>query len=204
MKNAVFALMCLMVLTAVSYGQESASPSMSKEDVKQIREAAEGLRTVFGIEDPKADGKKDDQKDGQKKTIVDVADKAVDMAGRMVSQAAESIEKVAPEVWRIMIRQQYVKAVSGPILPCLLLVVVFAYYNTLRKWCPDPKQQISSGDNETGFWCFQYPVPLVAGVACGVWACIAFSMSVKYLINPEFYAIRDMLMMILNKGNGVG
>ncbi len=203
----------LFVVLAISFGmanncvfsQENAEAekpqSLSKQDIQQIREAAQGLKEVFGIEDDSA--KKNDSKTGkpEKKTMADVADKAVDMAGRMVAQAAETIQKVAPDVWRIMIKQQYAKATSIIIIPVGLLIILFIAYRQVNKWWPRPERGFDSNDENCNWWIVCKIVPFIGGIALSVWFAIALSFSVKYLINPEFYAIRDMLMMILGKGN---
>jgi hypothetical protein len=220
MRRFFTTLMAIIVVTSFSSWAvaKTSTPDtdhsgFNKADAEQIRDAAQGLREVFGVEET-ATGeqtKKPATTDSSKKTIADVADKAVDMADRMVSKAAESLQKVAPDVWRIMIRQQYVKAISGPILPLTLLAIVLIYYKVLKKWIPDHNNSETLGSpNDPNnplvfFWIvFQYWIPVVCGIWFSIWFSMAMTESIKYLVNPEFYAVRDMLMMILNKGNGVG
>ena len=209
MRNLVLGIVCSLVFSGSVMAAQAVpaergtSTGLTPKDVVQLKEAAQGLRQVFGIEDKTA---KSDQNPAQKqageehpqKTMADVADKAVDMAGRMVGQAAEQIQKVAPDVWRIMIRQQYAKGLADVIVPLCLLGITFVYFKIARKhW---KYEEESDGDLKTVSFLFVNLAPFLCGIALAIWTAIQISSSMMYLINPEFYAIRDMLMLLLNKG----
>jgi hypothetical protein len=211
----LFTLACLVIFPpAQSYSQtaekeKAATPPLGKQDVKDLREAAEGIREVFGIEKPVSTEKpnpgtadsKTAKPEEKRKTVADVADKAVDMVDRLVTQAAGSIQKVAPDVWRIMIRQQYAKAISGISTPLLLIIVTIICFRVMKKWWHiDYKSKDYEDIDKTWHFIITQLVPFAACLILGIWLSVAITASVAYLINPEYYAVRDMLMMILNKG----
>lgn len=96
--------------------QTVASPEKTKEqaitpeDAKKVREEVKKLGEIFGV---KAE-EKGEKKEGQKKevTMASVADKALDLMTQSVATISAAIQKVAPEIWRIMIKQQYAKAIA--------------------------------------------------------------------------------------------
>lgn len=136
-----------------------------------------------------------------------VADKALDMASGMLASVAKTLEKAAPEVWRIMIRQQYAKAVMGLIVPWMLwlgilictIILNFKIKHSIRG-CKEPVDR-----------CDGCTLKLVAGIIIpigllgisGIWGANRLASTAAYLINPEFYAIRDLILMVLNRGQGV-
>jgi len=187
---------------------------LSGKDVEQIKDAVSGLRQVFGVEEPQqqAKDKKTSEQSSespektqpQQKNMADVADKAVDMASKMVAQTAEQLQKVAPDVWRIMIKQQYAKAISDVIVPVFLFLLTICYFKIAKKYWKLEEASKVAGDSEFSEkdMCFVlvHFLPFIAGFVTAGWMAVRISYSVLYLINPEYYAIRDMLMMILNKG----
>lgn len=205
-------LVCLAVLSCVGFSfaeEESKNPPLNKEEIQQLKAATEGLKEVFGIEGEKPATKTEGKKTENKKTIADVADKAVDMAGKLVSQAAETIQKVAPDVWKIMIKQQYANALGNIVLPLLLIILVVAYNKVVAKklgYAGKTQEEIKvlfdrmdSTDDQVGVFIFYDVVPVAGMLIVGIWTAIAVSASLKYIINPEFYAVRDMLLMLLGK-----
>ncbi len=136
----------------------------------------------------------------QNKTMADVLDKGIDLFAGYVTSVSDMIQKIAPDVWRIMIRQQYAKAISGVILPLMLLLTILTYYRVAKKWFklgPDDKMFDFEDDYTTGRTWFLGILPAFASVVCGVWFAISFSYAVLILINPEYYALKDLLNMIL-------
>ena len=120
---------------------------LTPEDVKQLQESAQGLRQVFGIEQSVApvSVQTTTPQAASRPTMAEVADKAVDIVNRMVVSAVESIQKVAPDVWRIMIKQQYARAAGDLMVPAGLLITVLVlnatYLRRLRMLSTECKER---------------------------------------------------------------
>ena len=123
------------------------------------------------------------------------------MVKDLVTSVSKTLESVAPQVWRIMIRQQYAKAIADLVLPWALFAMVILYWVIMnKKWVIPVKEggydryeeeRVARAILATG-------VPIVAGIAFFCWGAYALANSIKYLVNPEYYAVRDLLIMLLN------
>lgn len=138
-------------------------------------------------------------------TLAKVADKALDMASGLLASIATTLQKTAPETWRIMIRQQYAKAVGDLIVPWMLFSVgLFGVWFLNKKF----KHSISGC---CVYNCDDCAWKSVLGIAVPwlflsiglLWGANRLADSLKYLVNPEFYAIRDLVLLVLNRGQGV-
>lgn len=127
---------------------------------------------------------------------VEVIDKTLSMVKGAISGVADAIAKVAPHVWHIMVKQQYIKAVTEVILPwSLFIMTIIAYYWQKKIW----NLEKVKGSGEEGYhWFFQYIAPSVLWVIFSIWGCIEISSSMALILNPEYYAIRDLMLMALN------
>lgn len=176
--------------------QKDQKATFNDQDKAKAQKELEDLGKAFGAE-PQTEKKETPQP----KTIADVADKALDKVGDLVSSIASNMQKIAPEVWRIMIRQQYAKAIAGPVTPLGLLLLVFFYRHILSK-----RFKIDSVDNEPNqpsFW-FARVIPVFFLIVFGGWLFGEIGSSVKILINPEYYAVRDLVQLLLNRGQVSG
>lgn len=141
------------------------------------------------------------------KTAADVADRALTMVSGLVAQLAQSIEKIAPQLWRIMIRQQYSKAAGNLLFPWAVFLFVFIYWLVARKrvpkmianWDGTSKRELEREVAEltTIGFIFAHAIPIVVMVIFAFRGCWALSESIQLLINPEYYAVRDILQMLL-------
>lgn len=135
------------------------------------------------------------------KNMAEVADKALDLATGTVGRMAETLQKVAPDIWRIMIRQQYARVAGDLLTPTLLFVALLVAgcvltAATKRRWAKDPR-----GDNELTFAFTVFSV--IAWIVFAICTCILAiegGDAVKRLINPEYYAIRDLVLVLLGRG----
>src|SRR5687767_4312518 len=118
-KGTLVALMGLVLAASPLVAQE-ASPQpndgLSKQDVEVLKDAVSALQDSFAPTASPAPGAQASPAPPQK-NMADVADKVVDLGARAIAQAAGTVQKVAPEVWRIMIRQQYAKAAGLLVVP---------------------------------------------------------------------------------------
>ncbi|MBI4142653.1 hypothetical protein HY480_02140 [Candidatus Uhrbacteria bacterium] len=128
--------------------------------------------------------------------LADALASALDPATGVVAQAAARIEVVAPDVWRIMIRQQYAKAVAALVLPWGIVLVALLYAIIVSAWWPHTPH---AGDDRFFFVRF---VPFVVGLGGCIWGCFALSKVAKFIVNPAYYAIQDLLLLLLRNANG--
>ncbi len=198
---AAFIVAAPLIVQAQSSSPEVVVPSASAEalnakELEALTSAVTMLQRSFAVDER---GNKKEPSTEQSTTMADVADKVVNLGARAIAQAADSVEKVAPKVWGVMVRQQYAKAIGDltvPFVGFLITLIIFVRTKAfrIRVW----HEERSSGEEF-----FLAVVIVVALMITALWLAYALSNSVMYLINPEFYAFRDLLVMILNKGQGL-
>jgi len=130
-------------------------------------------------------------------TVADVADKALNLTVDAVTQIAVGLEKAAPEVWRIMIKQQYANAIGDLLGPTLWLIFFFVCLYVMNKKIPlSMMKDLDPYDaNIIPFGMVWVLIP-IAGLCTMIAFTCNLTSSVKILINPEYYAIKDLLQMI--------
>lgn len=123
------------------------------------------------------------------KTAADIADQALNMLGDAATKMSDMLQKTAPEVWRIMIRQQYAEAAVNVTLAALFFgVSIGLYYST--------KKVLTVRDNrayDEEWKVFAKVVVFVAILATSIIFVCNVGYSIGRLINPEYYAIANML-----------
>ncbi|MBL7045333.1 MAG: hypothetical protein ISR98_01915 [Parcubacteria group bacterium] len=192
----MFCFLSVFTLSTVKVNAKSDEKSiiadvMSKEDEVKLRKQLKQFAGVFGVESKVEEPPPPVE---TKKTIADVADKGLEMVEGMVAQLSSTLQKIAPDVWRIMLKQQYVKAVSGVITPWSIVLLVFIFFKILsKKWNPTDKDA-----EECKVW-FVYIIPIIASIVFCVLGIIGISNAFRYVINPEFYAIKDLLLVLLGQ-----
>jgi hypothetical protein len=124
-----------------------------------------------------------------------------------VASVANSIQKIAPHLWRIMIVQQYTKAIGDLVVPFGCLIIAIGYLFIIRKkWALYPKDQrtikVYESNYATTEWVCQVIFRQILAPAVVVITSLFFlaylSESIKYIINPEYYAVKDILTMVLH------
>lgn len=200
----ILAIGCTIALShSVAQAEEPASATkgaLTPADETKLREQIGRLAGAFGVEPekPAAPPAPQPAPEPEKKTMAEVADKALDMASGLVGEVAATLQKVAPHVWRIMVKQQYAKAAADLVLPWGLVLITFAYMRIMKKrW---PIDGGAGSDEKTARKIIGSIAPACLAGIFAIWGVIALGDTIKYLINPEFYAIRDLLIMLLNKG----
>lgn len=175
-----------------------------QKDSERLRKNVQELGRIFEIEpepEPKpAITNTPPPAPSTHKTVGDVMDKAIDKVSDVVGAMADAIQKVAPEVWKIMLKQQYAKALGNVIPPIGIAIVLWIASRSFKSWRARIIQVNGTNKDEYGWACgFYYGSLILISISSIVAVCI-FAASIKYLINPEFYAIQDLLRLILNKG----
>lgn len=202
-----FSLAVALLCSSVAFAEDPApaqAPPLDAKDATAIRNDVKQLGQIFGIQSnlpatPKSqDGTTKDS--APQKTMADVADKAVTMAGQAIASIAANVQKVAPEVWRIMLLQQVVKGVKGIIIPVGILILLQVYiFFVNRYWWKAPEAPKTEPD-DTHTWriIITRVVPIMFSFGFAIWCFVALADAAGYLINPEFYAIQDLLRIILS------
>ena len=207
----LFILLFGIYTPALTYAQtspatsNSVSPSqvMSPEDMQKMREQLAALSKAMGNPDPTSTAAPS-SKPSETNNMAKVADKALDMVGNAVATLSNSLSKIAPQVWRIMIIQQYAKAVDSIIVPTLLLILLCVLTVIVRKNFPAPPAWDDHWDGtEWGMFWIRTVIPIILLCILGCVLVGCLSESVKLLINPEYYAIKDILMMLTNPSGAV-
>lgn len=206
MKSVLIALaLCLSVPTfAATNPDGGATQAVSTDDATKIRDGVKALGQAFGVQPPAPAQTQAPAQPAPQKSMTDIADKALDMFGGLVANISNTLEKIAPHVWRIMVRQQYAKAIADTTVPFLLLLMAIIYPFVFRKVWKRPEPFYYQGqqtDEATTWIVFGTALPLIFGIAMTIWLANAFADSAKYIFNPEYYAVKDILTMILNPGS---
>lgn len=204
------------VPTGYAFAQEAerapaASAVFTPEQQEEARAALQMLGQAFGVTDDaaapaKAETKAEPKK--EKKTMADVADKALDAVTNAVATIAGKMEQVAPKVWEVMIVQQYAKAIGFIIVPFGLVIILFIYmfatrYAASKKYPLEEKVIFERGDITSygALWIFTTLIPSILLVCIGIWFFNRAADSVMYVINPDYYAVKDLLQMLLKPGS---
>jgi len=224
----VFAVCAVPQVSFADATDELADKILQDKDAAQIKEQLSAFGKVLDLgeelqakEPPLNEAKKESPK-----TLADVGDRALQLAEGMVTSTAATLEKFAPEVWRIMINQQYAKAMSALVVPVGLLFTALLWFLIMRKkwrlvwekeepFSAQKMHERSAGSTEKTtktvtcrigseakslrMWIVNI-LPGVAMVGFGIWAAVAAKSVIMLLVNPEFYAIRDLVLLLLGKG----
>ncbi|MFA6407291.1 MAG: hypothetical protein WCV80_01120 [Candidatus Paceibacterota bacterium] len=215
MKRSFVVLMAFLVIlsTGLVFAQKSAvrsdssiSQAMTPEEAKKIRESVIALGELFGVnqnsqQQNQQPVQQQNQQQGSGKTVADVADKALDLLAKGITTIAENLEKTAPFVWKVMIKQQYANAIANLIVPWSLFFGVVTYMSISRKMFKKSDREIDGKiDWDSGRVWVVSAIPTILLIIFGTWGFNRLSDSIQLLINPEYYAIRDLLRMIMSGG----
>ena len=111
------------------------------------------------------------------------------------TKIGDAISTLAPEVWRIMIRQQYaqVGAMIIAIIICLVIIKI------LRKQLKKVDAEIKEDVYEDGWQILRVFIYL-AIIGCVIAILVMSINCALYAINPEYYAIKDLASLVSNGG----
>lgn len=186
------------------------APPISKEDAAKLKGLLDQFNKVESGEKPPAPSTSSTpEKKEESKTMANVADRALDMLGSVVAGISQSLQKIAPEVWRIMIKQQFAKAAFNVATPLLFFLGGLIGIVIMRKmWKAGEGPLIDQLPKEVRYtgWdkgdgmilkqIFRSWIPLAFLVISGGILAINIGESIKLVINPEFYAIKDLITLV--------
>ncbi len=129
-----------------------------------------------------------------------LGDRALGEGTRAVLAIAETIDEFDDDIWAIMVRQQYSVAIARLVVPWGLLLASLIVYLRLRskRWLPEGDVVTENEKKVAAFSGFVYGrfFPLLSVGLFGIIALSATSNSLMQLINPYFYALRDIVGML--------
>jgi hypothetical protein len=203
----IILLIALMFSTLSLYAQEpTPQPTQQRQpSAQELQEAKEVLKAIVEQDKPTTTGTPQ-----QGKTVADVLDKGLESFSQFAVTLEGVVSKYAPEVWRIMILQQYSKAIGYPAFWGLMLLGIIIIQRIVRSffgmekgqslWKPteaDTKNIRYSFENYNGaYWARVWTggiIPLVFSVPVTIAFFYSLTESIMILINPEYYALRDII-----------
>lgn len=203
-----FTLFCFLFMTSMSASsfaqdaaQSPAKSSINVEDVRQLGEQVKALKAIVS-DDPKPESKPEPKAEPaeQSKSMGDVADKALDMLGGAVGTVADTLKKIGPEVWRIMIIQQYANAARSLAGPLFALIASLIVFFAARKSLAIKEDEMGYDHSDwRGFKRVLKGVTWFAPCLCALIVAINLSEAAAMLINPEYYALKDLLGLLTGK-----
>jgi hypothetical protein len=194
----LFSFLFLVSLPVTVQAQEPAKTTVSAEDIRQLGEQVKALKSIVADEpkpEPKPEAKPPE------KTMADVSDKALDMLGGAVGTVSETLKKLGPEVWRIMILQQYAEAATMVIGPLFMLIASLIAMFALRKPLTITEEE-RRGYDHSDMRIFKHVVRAITYFVpclCALICAIQFSSAIAMIINPEYYALKDLLGLMTGK-----
>lgn len=211
-KVLLFCLVCCFNLNIALATEDNIG--LSQKDTEDLKRAARVLGNAFDVnvqqEGAGAQSTPSAQEEGKEeshKTVGDAMDKGLNMVKGFVVTLSSTLEKIAPRVWTVMVRQQYAKGIGLIVVPWGLLITLLIYISILKRlWrAPASKEELEDSmvsldpeilDFVPRRWFVIY-LPFVLGFFFTVWGVVNLRDAVLYFINPEYYAIKDLLEMIL-------
>ncbi len=184
-------------------------PVSDHVDTAKLRENLAPLANTFGVKpDDQAStpSSGDDQSfnvSSDHKTMADVADRALTSIQDVTAKVADSLSKIAPQVWRIMIKQQIAKAIVAPLDSLARLggaLVLWGFGHKLWKHMEDANYEYGNAAAfNNGFRVAAiYALPLGIGVINTIDLIGSLQYSILHFVNPEFYAIQDLLNAVMH------
>lgn len=200
----VFSVSPVMAYDPVTEPDSSArstttTPSISPEEAQKIRAQLSELSKTLGNAPPTKDGKPTEA--AVEKTMAGVADKALDMFVGVVGSVGDSLKKIAPDVWRIMIQKQYADAVCYVSVPFFIFIFIYVVGGNCQKWFMKIYHEDGQEHNDKVDARICSVIRTVLLTIVGLWLAIAAGVALRIVINPEYYAVKDLLNLIFSRGS---
>ena len=108
----------------------------------------------------------------------------------MTKSLGNIIKTTAPEVWRIMLKQQLVIGIQLLIVSIISLIISIKLFKYVKDKIKG--QEWVAGDIEEIFSYFGVAISFFIFILCLIF-------SIGYFINPEYYAIESLTNMLIPK-----
>lgn len=195
----LFSLLFMISIPSVSFADEPAkNNTVSVDDVKQLAEQVQALRSIVNGNQANQTPVEKTKEAESSKTMATVADRALTMLGSAVGTVSETLKKMGPEVWRIMIRQQYANAAEQIIGPLFALIASIVIFFSLKKIIAI-KDDDSHRSGIREFKCVMKFVTCIVPCICALIVAIQLSSAIAMIVNPEYYALKDLLGLMTGR-----
>jgi hypothetical protein len=189
----ILLIVILLLSVGFMYGQ-TPTPTQSQPSTEDIKQARENLKVLLADSGSTATPEKG-------KSMADVMDKGLDVLTGYVGTLEGVVSKFAPEVWRIMVKQQYAKAISYPLFWGLMLFVPFGVNKLARSGFGVPKEmslaEWDDKENYDGFmFAFTGIIPTITGIIFAMIFLYNLTQGIMIAINPEYYALKDIIQLL--------
>jgi hypothetical protein len=199
----ILLIVILLLSVGLMYGQ-TPTPTQSQPSTEDIKQARENLKVLLADSGSTATPEKG-------KSMADVMDKGLDVLTGYVGTLEGVVSKFAPEVWRIMIKQQYAKAIAYPLYWGLLLIVILIFRQGAKTYCGVTKGQpifTPLDEEKTGnsyspykliYWLrlwFVGIIPTIVLIPITISFLYTLTEGVMIAINPEYYALKDIIQLL--------
>jgi len=197
----LFLILGMIAVFAVGVFGQTATPTplpvTGQPNAEELKQAKETLRAILSEEKPPEKGK----------SVVDVMDKGLDLLSGYVSTLEGVVSKYAPEVWRIMITQQYSKAIGYPAFWGLMLLSVVILRSVIKRYFGVEKGQAifartekeKNSYSDEAYWArvwFVGIIPTALAIPLTIVFLYCFTEAIMIFINPEYYALKDIIQML--------
>lgn len=195
-----------MTESAQKSGKETTVGPFSAEQLADAQAAYESLHRLFGSILPN----NPEGQNGTRKSSAEVADKALDMLhdgatktlealGHGAAQIAATTEKAAPVIWKIMVKQQVANGLANVIGPLIAWLAAYFFHGIIVAAFGTAFG--SSSDSTVVGWkiFLGYVAPIAVGIAGTIWFIAALMRSLQQLVNPQYFAARDLINMITGR-----
>ncbi|BCO16248.1 putative membrane protein_gp195 [Bacillus phage vB_BceM_WH1] len=126
-------------------------------------------------------------------TWQDLADKYLDKAGKYIDQFAAKLGTTSEYIFEILVKQQIAAGISGIIFFAVLLIISLVSIKLGVKWF--------KMDSRRGDWDYQYMAmwASIIGLVVLLLSLAGIGYNIRLIINPEYYAIQDIVNFIKEK-----
>ena len=119
---------------------------------------------------------------------VDVVNRSLDLLESFAGVTSARMNEIAPEVWRIMLRQQYISGARYCLVPIVFIVLgLVVMLLAFRLKCRDPRDRNTARE-----------LSVALLIIIVITAIFFISHGVGLMLNPEYYVIRDILQMTIS------
>lgn len=125
------------------------------------------------------------------KTFAGVADKAVDKIAGGVEAVAKAVEKVAPHVWEVMVRQVVAEGVFAIVTG--LIVAIVTWLAAKKAWASRPPEGESYDDFPRTMISI---VIIVAAAGFGIYSLGQLREGAMKVANPQYYAAMMLISSV--------
>ena len=221
-KLFVALIVCMVLYPCFSYATEESvqTDSLKPQSVEELHKSVEISKALKeAIDVTSTDNSTTDtqvsQNNSTHQVSKDVLYKGLNLLERYVLVLSSVINDTSSNVWTILVRQQYVDAISGIIQSWVLVFMTLAFHLIVSKVWPDPlvqkinthkieesedQREKKAKEKENAAFiriCVAFLLPALLGISFTICALWRTGTLMPILFNPEYYAIKNLLELII-------